>query len=159
MHVDNKGIIDGQWRGERKCIDPKAGDAGLWIKIWEELQLSKSKEILLEVEHVKAHRKEKDNKEMTHSEKLVIDGNERADELAKAGAMLDEGFMAQTRAKTVQEEREEVCAALQPAFTAWWRSGKTVKNSSRDQKKSGLLWTGGRGIERNGELLPASIDV
>ena len=22
---------------ERKCIDPKAGDADLWIKIWEEL--------------------------------------------------------------------------------------------------------------------------
>ena len=84
MHVENKGIIDGLWRGERKCIDPKAGDAGLWIKIWEELQLSKSKEILLEVEHVKAHRKEKDKKEMTHFEKLVTDGNERADELAKA---------------------------------------------------------------------------
>ena len=27
VHVDNKGIIDGLWRGERKCIDPKAGDA------------------------------------------------------------------------------------------------------------------------------------
>ena len=27
VHVDNEGIIDGLWRGERKCIDPKAGDA------------------------------------------------------------------------------------------------------------------------------------
>ena len=27
VHVDNKGIINGLWRGERKCIDPKAGDA------------------------------------------------------------------------------------------------------------------------------------
>ena len=33
VHVDNKGIKDGLWRGERKCIDPKAGDADLWIKI------------------------------------------------------------------------------------------------------------------------------
>ena len=27
------------------------------------------------------------------------------------------------------------------SFTAWWRNGKIVKNSSRSQKKSGLLWT------------------
>ena len=54
---------------------------------------------------------------MTKIERFVTDGNERADELAKAGAMLDEGFMAETRAKTVQQEREreEVHAALQYA--------------------------------------------
>ena len=39
VHDNNKGIRDGLWRGERKCIDPKAGDADLWIKIWEELYL------------------------------------------------------------------------------------------------------------------------
>ena len=32
VHVDNKGIIDGLWRGEKKCVDPKAGDAHLWRK-------------------------------------------------------------------------------------------------------------------------------
>ena len=37
VRIDNKGIIDGQWRGERNCTDPKAGDADLWIKIWEDL--------------------------------------------------------------------------------------------------------------------------
>ena len=32
-----------------KCIDPKeAGDADLWINIWEELQLPVSKEFLVE---------------------------------------------------------------------------------------------------------------
>ena len=35
--------------------------------------------------------------------------------MAKVGAMLDEGFMAEVRAKTVQQEREEVCTALQYA--------------------------------------------
>ena len=45
--------------------------------------------------------------------RFVIDGNEKADALAKEGAMLDEGFMAETRAQTVQQEREEVYAALQ----------------------------------------------
>ena len=70
----------------------------------------------MEVEHVKAHRTEKDKKEMTQFERsFVTDGSEKADELAKAGAMLDEGFTAQTRAKTVQQGRKEVYAALQYA--------------------------------------------
>ena len=32
VHVDNKGNIDGLWRGEMKGIDPKTGDADLWIQ-------------------------------------------------------------------------------------------------------------------------------
>ena len=62
VHVDNKGILDGPWRGERKCIDPKPGGADLWITMREELDLQVSKENLVEVEHVKAHRTEKDKK-------------------------------------------------------------------------------------------------
>ena len=69
MHVDNKGIIDDQWRGERTCIDPKTGDADLWIKFCEELHIPVSKEILVEVEYVKAHRTKKDKKEMSQFEK------------------------------------------------------------------------------------------
>ena len=103
----------GYGRGGRKCIDSKAGDADLWIKIWKELHLLTSREILVEVEHAKAHRTEKDKREMWHFGKFVTDGNEKADELAKAGAMLDDGFMAQVRANTLQLEREEVYVALQ----------------------------------------------
>ena len=66
VHVDNKGIIDGLWRGERECIKPKAGDADLWIKIWEELHRLAARDIVVEVEHVKAHRTKKDKKEMSH---------------------------------------------------------------------------------------------
>ena len=72
-----------------------------------------SKEILVEVEHVEAHRTEKEKKEMTHFEKFVFDGNEKADELAKEGAMMDKSFMAEARTNTMQQEREEVYAALQ----------------------------------------------
>ena len=53
----------------------------------------------MEVEQVKAHRTKKDKKDMSQFQKFVADGNETADELAKAGAMLDEGIIAQTRAK------------------------------------------------------------
>ena len=52
---------------------------------------------------------------MSQFEKLVADGNENTDDLSKAGAMLDEGFMVETRTKTVQQERKEVYAALQDA--------------------------------------------
>ena len=33
--MDTKGIIDGLRKGEKDCTEPRAGDAGLWIKIWE----------------------------------------------------------------------------------------------------------------------------
>ena len=42
-----------------------------------------SREILVEVEHVKAHRTEEDKKDMSHFERLVTDGNVKADDRAK----------------------------------------------------------------------------
>ena len=44
----------------------------------------------MEVEHVKAHRRKKEKIEMSHFEKFVTEGTEKADELANAGAILDE---------------------------------------------------------------------
>ena len=41
---------------------------------------------MVEVEHVKAHRTKKDKKDMSHFEAFVTEGNEKADEFAKAGA-------------------------------------------------------------------------
>ena len=40
----------------------------------------------------------------------------RRDELARAGAMLDEGFMAEARATTMHQEREEVYHAAENQF-------------------------------------------
>ena len=51
-HVDNKGIVDGLRRGERECIKPRAGDADLSIKIWEELHRLTARDVTVEVEHV-----------------------------------------------------------------------------------------------------------
>ena len=115
VYVDNEGIIDGVRKGEKECIKPRrAGDADLWIKIWEELHgLVERGGILVEVEHVKAHRTEKEKKHMSHLEQFLTEGNEKADELAKEGALLDKGFMAEARAETMQQQREEVYAALQ----------------------------------------------
>ena len=60
----------------------------------------------------------KKGKGVSHVEKFVTEGNEKADELAKAGGLLDERFMAEARGETMQQEREEVYAALQRASTA-----------------------------------------
>ena len=59
------------------------------------------------------HEERKEN--MSQFERFVTEGNEKADELAKAGAMLDEGLVAEVRAVTMKQEREEVYAALQYA--------------------------------------------
>ena len=79
--------------------------------------------ILVEVEHVKAHRTKKENKNMSQFERYITEGNEKADELAKGGAMLDEGFMAEARAETLHCSRKERrCmqhCSMQPASTAW----------------------------------------
>ena len=52
----------------------------------------------------------KKRKHMSQFERFVTEGSDKAGELAKAGAKLDEGFMAEARAKTMQQEREEVYA-------------------------------------------------
>ena len=52
---------------------------------------------------------------MSQFERFVTEGNEKADEVAKAGAMLDGGFVSEARAETMKQEREEVYAALQYA--------------------------------------------
>ena len=84
----------------------------------------------MEVEHVKAHLTKKDKKEMSHFEKFVTDGNEKADELAKAGAMLDERFMAEEERQRQSSRSVKMCmhpCSTQPAFTVWWKNGKTVE--------------------------------
>ena len=45
---------------------------------------------------------------------FVTEGNEKADEFANSGAILDEGFMAEARSETMQQEREE---CMQPCST------------------------------------------
>ena len=94
----------------------------------------------------------KDKKEMSQFENFVTEGNETADKLAKAGAMLDKGFMAEARAKTVQQarEREKKCMQLcnmRPAFSAGWRSSSRSQNikwifvdQKREETKQRTEW-------------------
>ena len=92
VHVDNKGTIDGLRKGEKECIKPRAGDADLWLIIWEELHELVNRGIVVEVARVKAHRTKKETEKMTNIESFVTKGSEKADELAEAGAMPDQGY-------------------------------------------------------------------
>ena len=67
---------------------------------------------MVEVEHVKAHRTKKEMQQVSVFERFIAKDNEKSDELAQEGAMTDGGVMAQVRASTVQQGREEVCAAM-----------------------------------------------
>ena len=107
---DNIGIIDGLRRGERECIKPRAGDADLWIKIWEELLSLDERDITVEVEHVKAHRTKKEKKEMSHFLRRLSPKATRRREQCWT-----KGFISEARAEPMQQEREEVHAALQYA--------------------------------------------
>ena len=49
-------------------------------------------------------------KEMSHFDRFVTEGNEKADELTKEGAMMDGCYMAEVRAKKVQQERRGKCS-------------------------------------------------
>ena len=138
MHVDNKGRRDGLWR-ERKCIDPKAGDADLWIKQFcEELQLLTSKEILVEVEHVKAHRTEDDKKYMTHFEKFVTDGNEKAGvswQRQERCWMKDSWRRPEQKRFSRNEKRCTQPCSTQPAFHCMveeWKDFEEVKPKPKE---------------------------
>ena len=89
---------------------------------------------------------------MSHFEKFVTEGNEKADDWQKAGGMLDEGFVAEVRAETKQQEREEVCAALQYAASFHflleeWKDCEELKPKPTEklgfrgsEKKRGTEW-------------------
>ena len=49
---------------------------------------------------------------MWQFERFVTECNEKADELAKAAAMMDEGFMAEARAEKLCSREERKCTQL-----------------------------------------------
>ena len=62
---------------------------------------------------MKAHRTKKEREKMTKIERFVTEGNEKADELAKAGAMLDEGFIGRSESCYYEAgERERKCTIV-----------------------------------------------
>ena len=99
----------------------------------------------VEVGHVEAHRSIRERQQISLTEKFIIEGNEKADELTKAGARLDEGDVPDSRASTLRQEREEVHAALQYAasFHCLVEEWKDCAKLKPNPKRSGLLWTKG----------------
>ena len=94
--------------------------------------------ISVDLEHVKAHRTKKEKNDRSHFEKFVTEGNEKADELAKEGALLDEGVMAEARAKLCNRKREELYAALQYAasfhcLVEQWKDCEELKPKPKEK--------------------------
>ena len=75
VHVDNKGIVEGLWRGEMRCTGSRAKDADLWIR--EELHRVHQEGTPVEVEHVKADRSKQEMQQLSLFEKFITEGNEK----------------------------------------------------------------------------------
>ena len=56
-----------------------------------------------------SHSTKKEKEKMTKFERFVTEGNEKADELAKEGALLDEGFLEEVRAETMRSRKGRRC--------------------------------------------------
>ena len=111
----------------------KATDVDLWIMIWEEVRRIHQEGVHFEIEHVKAHRS-KEKQQMSLFEHFVTESNQKADELAKDGAMMMEArWLRYGPAQSAEKKRG--CTRLCRT------NGTIVKSSSRCQNKSGSLWT------------------
>ena len=87
VHVDNEGIIDGLRKGEKECLKPRAGDAVLCTKNWEIITWSGRKRHFGRCGACEGAPHEERKENMSQFERFVTEGNEKADELARAGAM------------------------------------------------------------------------
>ena len=69
---------------------------------WEDTEKVRGEGIKFDVKRVKASKQERKKGKMTLFGKFVMEGNEAADWLAKAGADLDGGAFAKIKAATVR---------------------------------------------------------
>ena len=80
---------------------------------------------------------------MSLFEQLITESNEKSDDPATYGAMVDGGEMGADDSKHQSSSKERRCVrrcSTQPAFIVCWRTSKIEKNSSPMQKKNGLWW-------------------
>ena len=89
----------------------------MWKNVGRIALTGKTRGILVEVERVKAHRTKKEKEKMTQFE--MFEGNEEADDLAKAGAMLDEGLKQEQKRCSKKERRCMQHCSMRPASIAW----------------------------------------
>ena len=92
---------------------------------------------LVEVEHVGTPHEES-FKQMSHFEKFITEGNEKADELARGGALLDKEFMKEARAETIAAGKRGGVAALQHAasfhcFVEKWKGCEELKPKPKEK--------------------------
>ena len=103
-------------------------------KIWEELHGLAEGGILVEVEHVKAHRTKKEKEKCRSLRSLSLKATRRLMSWQKKEHCWMEGFLAET----MQQEREEVYAALQYAasfhgLTEQWKECEELEPEPKEK--------------------------
>ena len=122
----------------------------MWIKIGEELHCLNSKDIVFEVEHVKAHGTEKERKICRTLRNMLLMAIRKRTSQPNNARYGMKDFIAQARASTVQQESEEVYAALQFAASFHclvdvWKDCE--KNQAEAKRKVNFLGSEKRGGE------------
>ena len=100
IHTENMDILSGFHRGGKKCIDPKAREAGLRIQMLEEIVKIREQEMRSDEKHVEAYRTPKERVTMTCFTMFV-----KKDPLTKKGGDLHGGATTTIKATTVKQER------------------------------------------------------
>ena len=119
VHVDKKRIFDGLRTEQKECIKPRAGDADLWIVVWEELHGLAGRGILVEVEHVKAHRTKKEKQICRSLRSLLLKATRRLMSWKKQEQCWMKDFWQKQKQKLFikKEKRCVQHCSMRPAFT------------------------------------------
>ena len=90
---------------------------------------------MVEVDHVKAHRTKKEKQETPQFERFVTEGNEKADELAKAGGNVGRRLQGGSESKVnVARKRRGVCSCSQLSlFSGKWRDREELKPKPKEK--------------------------
>ena len=111
FYTDHFGIVQGLQKGKQWCCHASRPHADIWREIWFRLADigCLEDESLIQVRKVKAHTSKASQQCMTPQELFLVQGNERADAKAKAGADLDANF---GRAQALEEYADKVTWSL-----------------------------------------------
>ena len=102
---DNRGVVQALNRGEVECVGTSHTDADFRIQVWDQVNGHKEQHLKFRVVSVKAHSTAKVKAQKTQQIGTV---NDKTEELAKAGTMMDGAEFAEHVADWACEIRKQV---------------------------------------------------
>ena len=86
-------------------MEPLQTNVDVWMKTWELLEKTDEKTWDEAIKHVRPHRTVKEKAAVAEEQQIVMEGHDKADELAKEGADAHGGRIAEARWQHVGQMR------------------------------------------------------